>query len=146
MKATDPGTSWQRERETINNNNTASMMYPNSFSQTCCLSSSSSSSSLSLSLLPPFSITSCPTLLPIWQSGPIFFTAHALALAGRQTLSSNLFFKYIDKAWLLAINKAITLGVDEDEVYWRRKKGGEELEWPHNSTHLLSQLAQCFSE
>nr|KJB50089.1 hypothetical protein B456_008G153300 [Gossypium raimondii] len=35
--------------------------------------------------------------------------------------------------------------VDEDEVYWRRKKGGEELEWPHNSTHLLSQLAQCFT-
>ncbi|KAH1074060.1 hypothetical protein J1N35_026388 [Gossypium stocksii] len=35
--------------------------------------------------------------------------------------------------------------VDEDEVYWSRKKGGEELEWPHNSTHLLSQLAQCFT-
>ncbi|TYH39249.1 hypothetical protein ES332_D12G167300v1 [Gossypium tomentosum] len=35
--------------------------------------------------------------------------------------------------------------VDEDEVYWRRKKGCEELEWPDNSTHLLSQLAQCFT-
>ncbi|KAK8599375.1 hypothetical protein V6N13_077301 [Hibiscus sabdariffa] len=35
--------------------------------------------------------------------------------------------------------------VDEDEVYWRRKKGGRELEWPHSSTHLISQLAQCFT-
>ncbi|KAK8480800.1 hypothetical protein V6N11_028085 [Hibiscus sabdariffa] len=35
--------------------------------------------------------------------------------------------------------------VDEDEVYWRRKKGGQELEWPHSSTHLISQLAQCFT-
>ncbi|XVE49886.1 hypothetical protein DITRI_Ditri01bG0118200 [Diplodiscus trichospermus] len=35
--------------------------------------------------------------------------------------------------------------VDEDEVYWRQKKGDEELEWPHSSTHLISQLAQCFT-
>ncbi|KAL4348639.1 hypothetical protein GQ457_17G024010 [Hibiscus cannabinus] len=35
--------------------------------------------------------------------------------------------------------------VDEDEVYWRRKKGGQELEWPHSSTHLISQLARCFT-
>ncbi|XVF66861.1 hypothetical protein PTKIN_Ptkin10aG0072600 [Pterospermum kingtungense] len=35
--------------------------------------------------------------------------------------------------------------VDEDEVYWRQKKGDEELEWTHSSTHVISQLAQCFT-
>ncbi|XP_034701300.1 ELMO domain-containing protein B isoform X3 [Vitis riparia] len=35
--------------------------------------------------------------------------------------------------------------VDEDEVYWRQKKDDDELEWSHNSTHVISQLAQCFS-
>ncbi|KAK9284574.1 hypothetical protein L1049_023749 [Liquidambar formosana] len=35
--------------------------------------------------------------------------------------------------------------VDEDEIYWRRKKSDEELEWSHNSTHVISQLAQCFT-
>ncbi|XP_018500036.1 ELMO domain-containing protein B isoform X2 [Pyrus x bretschneideri] len=34
--------------------------------------------------------------------------------------------------------------VDEDENYRRRKKCDEELEWPHNSTHVKPQLAQCF--
>ncbi|KAK7269893.1 hypothetical protein RIF29_22684 [Crotalaria pallida] len=34
--------------------------------------------------------------------------------------------------------------VDEDEIYWRRRKEDKELEWSHNSTHLISQLAQCF--
>ncbi|KAK7243269.1 hypothetical protein RIF29_38062 [Crotalaria pallida] len=35
--------------------------------------------------------------------------------------------------------------VDEDEIYWRRRKEDKELEWSHNSTHLISQLAQCFT-
>ncbi|KAJ8749078.1 hypothetical protein K2173_013685 [Erythroxylum novogranatense] len=34
--------------------------------------------------------------------------------------------------------------VDEDEIYWRRKKRKEELEWSHNATHV-SQLTQCFA-
>ncbi|XP_054813616.1 uncharacterized protein LOC129314262 isoform X3 [Prosopis cineraria] len=33
--------------------------------------------------------------------------------------------------------------VDEDEPYWRQRKEDEELEWSHNSTHLISHLAQC---
>ncbi|XP_025687588.1 uncharacterized protein [Arachis hypogaea] len=39
----------------------------------------------------------------------------------------------------------IKLLVDEDEIYWRHRKKDEELEWSHNSTHLVSQFAQCFS-
>ncbi|XP_044502011.1 ELMO domain-containing protein A-like isoform X2 [Mangifera indica] len=35
--------------------------------------------------------------------------------------------------------------VDEDEIYWRQKKGDEELERSQNSTHVLSQLVQCFT-
>ncbi|KAL7000344.1 hypothetical protein U1Q18_001493, partial [Sarracenia purpurea var. burkii] len=35
--------------------------------------------------------------------------------------------------------------VDEDEVYWRCKKASEELAWPHNTAHVISQLAQCFT-
>ncbi|XP_062106283.1 uncharacterized protein LOC133817719 isoform X1 [Humulus lupulus] len=35
--------------------------------------------------------------------------------------------------------------VDEDETYWRQKKGDEELEWSHDSTHVIAQLAQCFT-
>lgn len=40
----------------------------------------------------------------------------------------------------------IQMQVDEDEIYWRRRKEDEDLEWSNNSTHLISQLAQCFSE
>ncbi|CAI8615953.1 unnamed protein product [Vicia faba] len=35
--------------------------------------------------------------------------------------------------------------VDEDEIYWRHRKEDEELEWSHHSTHLITQLTQCFS-
>ncbi|GLT67476.1 hypothetical protein SLA2020_397820 [Shorea laevis] len=35
--------------------------------------------------------------------------------------------------------------VDEDEIYWRQKKGDEELEWSHSSTPVISQLTQCFA-
>ncbi|XP_020235469.1 ELMO domain-containing protein C isoform X2 [Cajanus cajan] len=35
--------------------------------------------------------------------------------------------------------------VDEDEIYWRQRKEDEELEWTPNSTHLISQLTQCFT-
>ncbi|KAF5481241.1 hypothetical protein F2P56_001909 [Juglans regia] len=35
--------------------------------------------------------------------------------------------------------------VDEDEIYWRQKKGDEELEWSHSSAHIISQLTQCFA-
>ncbi|CAK9138796.1 unnamed protein product [Ilex paraguariensis] len=35
--------------------------------------------------------------------------------------------------------------VDEDEVYWRQKKGDEESAWSHSSPHLKSQLSQCFT-
>ncbi|XAR55481.1 hypothetical protein NMG60_11035559 [Bertholletia excelsa] len=35
--------------------------------------------------------------------------------------------------------------VDEDGVYWRRKKSREELAWSRNSTHIISQLARCFT-
>ncbi|KAJ6360941.1 hypothetical protein OIU77_004881 [Salix suchowensis] len=35
--------------------------------------------------------------------------------------------------------------VDEDEVYWKRKKSSEELEWSHNSSHVILQLTQCFA-
>ncbi|XP_014493259.1 ELMO domain-containing protein A isoform X1 [Vigna radiata var. radiata] len=35
--------------------------------------------------------------------------------------------------------------VDEDEIYWRHRKEDEELEWTPNSTHLISQLTQCFT-
>ena len=40
----------------------------------------------------------------------------------------------------------IEIQVDEDEIYWRRRKADEELEWTPNSTHLISQFTQCFSE
>ncbi|XP_047947251.1 ELMO domain-containing protein A-like isoform X2 [Salvia hispanica] len=36
-------------------------------------------------------------------------------------------------------------GVDEDEVYWDRKKQDKESAWSHNSAHVISQLAQCFT-
>ncbi|XP_052734492.1 uncharacterized protein LOC108339760 isoform X2 [Vigna angularis] len=39
----------------------------------------------------------------------------------------------------------ITYQVDEDEIYWRHRKEDEELEWTPNSTHLISQLTQCFT-
>ncbi|XP_038900725.1 ELMO domain-containing protein A isoform X2 [Benincasa hispida] len=35
--------------------------------------------------------------------------------------------------------------VDEDDIYWRRRRGDEELEWSHSSTHVILQLAQCFT-
>ncbi|KGN46754.1 ELMO domain-containing protein A isoform X1 [Cucumis sativus] len=35
--------------------------------------------------------------------------------------------------------------VDEDEIYWRRRRGDEELEWSHSSTYVILQLAQCFT-
>ncbi|XP_022726560.1 ELMO domain-containing protein A-like isoform X2 [Durio zibethinus] len=35
---------------------------------------------------------------------------------------------------------------DEDEVYRREKKGGEGLEWPRSSTHVITKLAQCFTK
>ncbi|KAF8409316.1 hypothetical protein HHK36_005390 [Tetracentron sinense] len=35
--------------------------------------------------------------------------------------------------------------VDEDEVYWRHKSGHEELAWSPNSTHVISQWTQCFT-
>ncbi|KAM7275477.1 hypothetical protein ACFE04_017343 [Oxalis oulophora] len=36
--------------------------------------------------------------------------------------------------------------VNEDEIhYWRPRKGEEELEWHYGSDHVLSQLAQCFT-
>ncbi|XP_022986358.1 uncharacterized protein LOC111484122 isoform X2 [Cucurbita maxima] len=35
--------------------------------------------------------------------------------------------------------------VDEDEIYWRRRRGDEELEWSHSSTHVILKLAQCFT-
>ncbi|EXB55630.1 ELMO domain-containing protein A [Morus notabilis] len=35
--------------------------------------------------------------------------------------------------------------VDEDEAYWRQTKDDEELEWSHDSSHVITQLAQCFT-
>ncbi|KAM7498162.1 hypothetical protein LguiA_022576 [Lonicera macranthoides] len=35
--------------------------------------------------------------------------------------------------------------VDEDEIYWRQKESDEESAWSHNSAHVTSQLAQCFT-
>ncbi|KAG6604806.1 ELMO domain-containing protein A, partial [Cucurbita argyrosperma subsp. sororia] len=35
--------------------------------------------------------------------------------------------------------------VDEDEIYWRQRRGDEELEWSHRSTPVILQLAQCFT-
>ncbi|XP_024019971.1 ELMO domain-containing protein A isoform X1 [Morus notabilis] len=32
--------------------------------------------------------------------------------------------------------------VDEDEAYWRQTKDDEELEWSHDSSHVITQLAQ----
>lgn len=40
----------------------------------------------------------------------------------------------------------IEMQVDEDEPYWRQRKEDEELECSHNSTHLISHLAQCLSK
>ncbi|XP_019239896.1 PREDICTED: ELMO domain-containing protein A isoform X3 [Nicotiana attenuata] len=34
---------------------------------------------------------------------------------------------------------------DEDESNWQRRKLDEEPAWSHNSPHVISQLAQCFS-
>uniref|UniRef100_A0A6N2LYR4 ELMO domain-containing protein n=2 Tax=Salix viminalis TaxID=40686 RepID=A0A6N2LYR4_SALVM len=31
------------------------------------------------------------------------------------------------------------------KVYWKRKKSSEELEWSHNSSHVILQLTQCFA-
>lgn len=36
--------------------------------------------------------------------------------------------------------------VDEDGIFWRQKKGDDELAWSQHSAHVTSQLAQCFSE
>ncbi|XP_022140277.1 ELMO domain-containing protein A isoform X2 [Momordica charantia] len=33
--------------------------------------------------------------------------------------------------------------VDEDEIYWRRRKGDGELEWSHNSTHFVVNVANA---
>ncbi|CAA3007486.1 ELMO domain-containing protein B isoform X2 [Olea europaea var. sylvestris] len=35
--------------------------------------------------------------------------------------------------------------VDEDELYWDGKKHDEDSAWSLNSTHVISQLAQCFT-
>ncbi|XP_057455704.1 uncharacterized protein LOC130746933 isoform X2 [Lotus japonicus] len=37
------------------------------------------------------------------------------------------------------------LKVDEDEIYWRHRKEDNELEWSHNSTHLITQLTRCLA-
>ncbi|KAF3443885.1 hypothetical protein FNV43_RR13575 [Rhamnella rubrinervis] len=47
--------------------------------------------------------------------------------------------------WVQFLLLAFLPTVDEDEIYWRQKKGDEELEWSHDSTHVISQLAQCFT-
>ncbi|XP_047974638.1 ELMO domain-containing protein A-like [Salvia hispanica] len=36
-------------------------------------------------------------------------------------------------------------GVDEDELYWDGKERDKESAWSHDSAHLISQLAQCFT-
>ncbi|XP_057796468.1 uncharacterized protein LOC131012546 isoform X3 [Salvia miltiorrhiza] len=36
-------------------------------------------------------------------------------------------------------------GVDGDELYWDGKKRDKESAWSHNSAHVISQLAQCFT-
>ncbi|GFP78799.1 elmo domain-containing protein a [Phtheirospermum japonicum] len=35
--------------------------------------------------------------------------------------------------------------VDENESYWGRKKRQQESAWSHNSAHVISQLARCFT-
>ncbi|XP_031498921.1 uncharacterized protein LOC116263338 isoform X2 [Nymphaea colorata] len=35
------------------------------------------------------------------------------------------------------------IGVDEDELYWKRRGRCEELAWAHNFSHVISQSAQC---
>ncbi|KAK6142565.1 hypothetical protein DH2020_022913 [Rehmannia glutinosa] len=35
--------------------------------------------------------------------------------------------------------------VDEDELYWDGKKREEESAWSHNTAHVISQLARCFT-
>ncbi|KAI5660813.1 hypothetical protein M9H77_20136 [Catharanthus roseus] len=35
--------------------------------------------------------------------------------------------------------------VDEDEIYWEAKKEDEESPFSHNSSHVISHLAQCFT-
>ncbi|KAK6142337.1 hypothetical protein DH2020_022891 [Rehmannia glutinosa] len=35
--------------------------------------------------------------------------------------------------------------VDEDELYWDGKKREEESAWLHNTAHVISQLARCFT-
>ncbi|XP_019194476.1 PREDICTED: ELMO domain-containing protein A isoform X2 [Ipomoea nil] len=35
--------------------------------------------------------------------------------------------------------------VDEDELYWDRRKEDAESAWSDNSAHVISQLAQCFT-
>ncbi|XP_057796467.1 uncharacterized protein LOC131012546 isoform X2 [Salvia miltiorrhiza] len=35
--------------------------------------------------------------------------------------------------------------VDGDELYWDGKKRDKESAWSHNSAHVISQLAQCFT-
>lgn len=44
------------------------------------------------------------------------------------------------------VDFTIQMQVDEDEIYWRQKKGDEELEWSYSSAHIISQLTQCFGE
>ncbi|QCD87807.1 engulfment and cell motility protein 1 [Vigna unguiculata] len=46
---------------------------------------------------------------------------------------------------LLKDASKLEMQVDEDEIYWRHRKEDEELEWTPNSTHLISQLTQCFT-
>ncbi|KAL1567685.1 ELMO domain-containing protein A-like isoform X4 [Salvia divinorum] len=36
-------------------------------------------------------------------------------------------------------------GVDEDELYWDGKERDKESAWSHDSAHVISQLAQCFT-
>lgn len=63
-------------------------------------------------------------------------------------------FRFIDMLFMFSLchhslpkdASKFEMQVDEDEIYWRHRKEDEELEWTPNSTHLISQLTQCFSE
>ncbi|KAG6423505.1 hypothetical protein SASPL_113903 [Salvia splendens] len=61
-------------------------------------------------------------------------------LIKEETKAEKLYAENESRLWFIASDY-----VDEDEVYWDRKKQDKESAWSHNSAHVISQLAQCFT-
>ncbi|XP_059660967.1 uncharacterized protein LOC132307271 isoform X2 [Cornus florida] len=92
-------------------------------------------------------------LLPLPPPPSFLCTGSGPTMSLKKT--PHLFHQYMLKGgWMLKSLLEIPIGslcvffcdlVDEDEIYWRQKKDDDDLAWPHNSAHVISQLTQCFT-